>query len=73
MLEKILPANYVSWGEIDEKISIITVEQVKGIEFENVVVIAGQMTTNGRYIAYTRALEELVVVNDELVENDEGI
>ena len=71
-LEKLLPKTYVSWDKIDDKkISIITVEQAKGIEFDNVVVVADQMTTNERYIAYTRALEELVVVNDKFIKNVE--
>lgn len=37
----------------------------------NVVVVADQMTTNEKYIAYTRALEELVVVNDKFIKNVE--
>lgn len=55
----------VAWNEIsNEKISIITVEQAKGLEFETVVSITSQMTTNERYISYTRALDHLCIVND---------
>lgn len=62
----------ISWDEInDKKISIITVEQAKGIEFDNVVVIADQMTPNEKYISFTRALDELIVVNDKFSENVE--
>ena len=62
----------ISWDEInDKKISIITVEQAKGIEFDNVVVIADQMTPNEKYISFTRAMDELIVVNDKFAENVE--
>lgn len=62
----------ISWDEInDKKISIITVEQAKGIEFDNVVVVADQMTPNEKYISFTRAMDELIVVNDKFAENFE--
>ena len=44
------------------KVSIITVEMAKGLEFENVVVITDDMTINEKYISYTRALQNLIVV-----------
>lgn len=46
----------------DEKINLITVKQAKGLEFETVYVHATGMSGNERYVAYTRALENLVVV-----------
>lgn len=45
----------------NNKISIITVEMSKGLEFEHVVVITDGMTVNEKYISYTRALESLIV------------
>lgn len=69
-LENLLSGFNVSWDKIDDKkISIITVEQAKGIEFDNVVVIADQMTPNEKYISFTRAMDELTVVNDKFAEN----
>jgi DNA helicase IV len=41
--------------------NLITVSDAKGLEFRNVIVISGRMTENEKYIAYTRALDELVV------------
>ena len=68
--ENLLKDYDISWDEInDKKVSIITVEQAKGIEFDNVVVIADQMTSNEKYISYTRALDELIVVNDKFAKN----
>ena len=41
---------------------VLAVEEVKGIEFNSVYVIEKGMTKNEKYIAYTRALDKLVVV-----------
>ena len=43
------------------------VDEVKGIEFDKVYVIPNNMSRNEKYIAYTRALSELIVVIDESV------
>lgn len=40
-----------------------TIEQVKGIEFDSVIVFDNAMVENEKYIAYTRALNELYIVN----------
>ena len=40
------------------------VDEVKGIEFDRVYVFPAQMGRNEKYIAYTRALSELIVVVD---------
>lgn len=45
-------------------ISVMYVDEVKGIEFDKVFVASGKMTENERYIAYTRALSELIIVTD---------
>ena len=61
----------VSWNEINnQQISIITVEQAKGLEFEAVVVIESQMTFNEKYVSYTRALERLCVVSETFAPNN---
>ena len=40
---------------------------VKGIEFAKVFVVSTRMSKNEKYIAYTRALSELVIVVDEKI------
>ncbi|SDZ76616.1 hypothetical protein SAMN02910384_00015 [Pseudobutyrivibrio sp. ACV-2] len=45
-------------------ISLMYVDEVKGIEFDRVYVISNKMTKNEKYIAFTRALTELIVVVD---------
>ncbi|MBO5335385.1 MAG: hypothetical protein J6A87_05345, partial [Clostridia bacterium] len=44
------------------KINIMTVYESKGLEFSAVAVIPDHMSDNERYIAYTRALQYLTVV-----------
>lgn len=54
--------NVVIFDHVDEKkISVITVEESKGLEFDVVVVIDSQMTMNEQYISYTRALDNLII------------
>ncbi len=48
-------------------ISFMYVDEVKGIEFDKVYVISNKMTKNEKYIAYTRALSELIIVVDETI------
>lgn len=48
-------------------ITVAYVDEVKGIEFDRVFVVANGMTKNEKYIAYTRALSELVLVVDESI------
>lgn len=43
-------------------ISLMYVEEVKGIEFDKAYVLTNGMARNEKYIAYTRALSELVLV-----------
>ncbi len=50
-------------GKISKnKINIMTVYESKGLEFTAVAVADGDMTDNEKYIAYTRALKELAVI-----------
>lgn len=45
-------------------INISTVLNVKGLEFENIIVIDKNMDDNNKYVAYTRAKKELIIIND---------
>lgn len=53
------------------KWNLMTVEQAKGLEFETVFAVSGRMSENEKYIAYTRALNELYVYDEaiDLIEN----
>ena len=46
------------------KINIMTVYESKGLEFSSVVVVDDGMSEAERYIAYTRALNELAVIKE---------
>lgn len=46
-------------------ISVMYVDEVKGIEFDRVFAALDRMSKNERYIAFTRALSELILVVDE--------
>ena len=62
LIDKI-PEEYFSWNKVnDKKISVLTVEHAKGLEFETVLVLCDGMEINEQYIAYTRALDHLSVV-----------
>ena len=55
----------VSIGEIvEKKIPILDVKMAKGMEFRYVVVDPDEMTENDKYIAYTRAMEKLYIVEE---------
>lgn len=41
--------------------NIMNIDDAKGLEFNSVIVLAGRMSKNEKYIAYTRALDELFV------------
>ena len=45
------------------KISVMYVDEIKGIEFDRVYVIDEDMGRNERYIAFTRALDKLTIVH----------
>lgn len=46
----------------DNKITLMYIDETKGLEFEKVYVVATDMNENERYVAYTRATYELVLV-----------
>ena len=48
------------------KWNLMTIDQAKGLEFETVIAISGRMTENEKYIAYTRALNELYIYDKEV-------
>ena len=52
-----------------EKINVITVELVKGMEFDSTLVILMGMNNNEKYIALTRALINGYIISGELVDN----
>jgi DNA helicase IV len=44
--------------------NILTIEDAKGLEFTSIIAISGRMSNNEKYIAYTRALDELFVFDE---------
>jgi len=69
VLKTLLPesiyGNLFSWYKLDiNRISVLTVEATKGLEFDAVIVIENEMEQNELYIAYTRALDNLIVVRE---------
>ena len=52
----------------NNRIALMYVDEVKGIEFDRVYVISNKMSRNEKYIAYTRALSNLIIVVDENVQ-----
>ena len=50
----------------NNKWNLITIDTAKGLEFKSVIVLSGRMTNNEKYIAYTRALDELFVYDYEV-------
>ncbi len=63
-----LPGQQIFYYEQEEKIyrdayNVIPVSLAKGLEFEKVIVITEGMTENQKYVACTRAIRELQVVD----------
>ena len=50
------------WGR--EKVSVLTVGESKGLEFECVMAITNGMADNEKYITFTRALQTLIISDD---------
>lgn len=44
--------------------NIICINDAKGLEFSSVIVLSGRMSKNERYIAFTRALDDLYIYTD---------
>ena len=51
---------------LNDKFSVLSVEDCKGLEFDKVYVLDYGMTDNEKYVAYTRALDRLIVIHDNL-------
>ncbi|MCD8294542.1 MAG: UvrD-helicase domain-containing protein [Clostridia bacterium] len=49
-----------------DKINLMTVYESKGLEFSTVAVYDSDLTDNEKYIAYTRALKELVIIHEPI-------
>ena len=59
--------NNLFYNKLDiskEKINIMSIMLAKGLEFEKVIVIEEKMTKNELYVAFTRALNELYIINN---------
>lgn len=66
-LKNISTNNDFAWNKLDDnKISVLPVSMVKGLEFDAVLVIDDGMQMNEQYISYTRALDNLIVCKQEL-------
>ncbi|WP_288157433.1 UvrD-helicase domain-containing protein, partial [Faecalibaculum rodentium] len=62
-INRILGHKHVAVGELHpKKVSVLTVEEAKGLEFYSVVVLPQGMSENEQYVAFTRALHELTVI-----------
>lgn len=46
--------------------NIMSIDDAKGLEFSSVIVLSGRMSRNERYIAFTRALDDLYIYPDLL-------
>ena len=53
---------------VNGRIAVKYVDEVKGIEFDRVYVVGNRMSRNEKYIAYTRALSNLVAVVDNEIQ-----
>ncbi len=63
MLYRLLDPKIMSWDKVQAgKISILSATSAKGLEFGLAVVIPTGMVDNEKYIAYTRAVEQLIIV-----------
>ncbi|MGN0611072.1 MAG: hypothetical protein ACI4JI_04745 [Ruminiclostridium sp.] len=61
--------NISSTGKLrGDKFALMTVYDCKGLEFDKVYVLNHGMTDNEKYVAYTRAMDYLVVITDDLDE-----
>lgn len=47
------------------KLNLVEIQNVKGLEFETAYVVEADMSANERYVAYTRALNRLIVVREQ--------
>lgn len=61
--EEVFFKDYLGYGRIlNGQLSVLTIEESKGMEFDFVAVYDKNMLRNEKYIAYTRALNELMII-----------
>ena len=61
--DKLKDTDIIKTDKIDSGIiSLMYVDETKGVEFQKVYVYGDNMNKNEKYIAYTRALSELIIV-----------
>ena len=64
--DKLKKSDFIKTDKIDSGIiSLMYVDECKGVEFQKVYVCEDKMNENEKYIAYTRALSELIIVVDD--------
>ena len=63
-MKKLLKDKIFTFEEQNDKISVFTVEEAKGLEFEYVVSFVNGMSSNEKYISFTRTLTGLSIVKD---------
>ncbi len=69
LLEGHTPVNNMTKGENTlhrTRWNVMLIDDVKGLEFKSVIVVSHRLTDNEKYIAYTRALDELTVYSVEI-------
>jgi DNA helicase IV len=65
VIQKLDDKSGVTIGKVTKgKLSILTVEEAKGLEFDIVFVIQKNMSRNEKYISFTRALSQLFVIDE---------
>lgn len=63
LLNESLDSTIMSWDKVKfGRISILSVTNAKGLEFDLAVVIPKGMVDNEKCFAYTRVVEQLIVV-----------
>lgn len=68
--EQFLALNYSSTNSETGKIaSVLSVQEAKGMEFQNVLVLTADMMDNERFVSITRALKRLVICNAAFTED----
>ena len=67
-----VPYGYVGRGALDETVTLLTIEDAKGLEFDSVTVVEPHRIVNetaqglrALYVAFTRATQRLVIVHSE--------
>jgi superfamily I DNA/RNA helicase len=67
-----IPYGYVGRGALDETVTLLTIEDAKGLEFDSVTVVEPHRIVNetaqglrALYVAFTRATQRLVIVHAE--------